>query len=147
VEGGYVVLRGDRDDIVASGSTITEALRTTAPIDVALDPVGGPSTIELINAMVPGGRLVSYGVLDDRPFEMRAANMIYRNATWQGFGIGAWLSRSSSDTLRRAERECWELLSRQPDVVPVLGQVPLRDFQAALDLLRTNRSAGKVLLT
>jgi NADPH:quinone reductase len=144
--GGYVMLSGERDEVIASGSTMAETLKTTAPFDIVLDPVGGPTTIELMDAMVSGGHLVSYGVLDDRPFEIRAATMIYRNVKWQGFGISFWLSRSSGDTLRRAQRDCWELLSRQPSVVPVVGRHILAEFQHALQSLLANRTAGKILL-
>jgi NADPH:quinone reductase len=144
---GYVVLRGDGDEVLAGGSTLVETLKTRPPFEAVLDPVGGPTSIDLINAMAPGGHLVSYGVIDDRPFEMRAATMIYRNVGWQGFGIGAWLSRSSDDTLRRAERDCWELLARQPSVVPVVGRYALAQFQAALQTLRANQTSGKVILT
>lgn len=143
---GYHLLHGESTEVLARGHSIGETLGATPAFDVVLDAVGGPATLDMIAALVPGGRLVSYGVLDDRPFEMRAANVLYRNLVWQGFGIDDWLSRSSAETLSRAQRQCWELLAEQPPLVPVAARFALDDVQAALRCLRAGRNAGKVLL-
>ncbi len=87
--------------------------------------------MELIAALAPGGRLVSYGLLDDRPFEMRAATVLFRNLLWQGFGLDNWRTNSSQETLALVGRGCWELLADQPQRVPVAGRFALDDFQAA----------------
>ncbi len=144
VEGGYALLRGD--ETVAAGHTINEALGTTPVFDAVLDAVGGPATLDIIAALLPGGRLVSYGVLDDRPFEMRAAHLVYRNLVWQGFGIDRWLDHLSPEALSRARRGCWELLAREPQLVPVAASFALNDINAAIQCMRTSRGAGKVLL-
>jgi NADPH2:quinone reductase len=143
---GYTASQGDGTHSVAVGRSIGETLGSIAPFDVVLDAVGGPGTLDMIASLVPGGRIVSYGVLDDRPFEMRAANVLYRNLIWQGFGIDRWLAQSTTETLARAQRECWELLARAPELVPVAAHFTLKDIHAALRHMRESKRVGKVLL-
>lgn len=131
---------------LAQAGDVAQTLAAVAPYDGVLDAVGGPAVPALIAATVPGGRLVSYGVLDDRPFEMHAATMVYRNLCWQGFGIDGWLNQCDAATLARAQRECWELLLHDPELVPVAARYPLGDFDAALAAARGGQG-GKVLLT
>ncbi|HJV97039.1 MAG TPA: hypothetical protein VJ608_13420, partial [Albitalea sp.] len=61
--------------------------------DTVIDPVGGPSTLDLMAACAPGATLISYGVLDDRPFELKASALVFRNLRWQGFGVDAYLNQ------------------------------------------------------
>jgi NADPH2:quinone reductase len=143
---GYIAWQGDRTHALAAGRSVAETLGSIAPFDVVLDAVGGPGTLDLIASLAPGGHMVSYGVLDDRPFEMRAANVLYKNLTWQGFGIDRWLAQSTDEVLGRARRECWELLAQEPELVPVAARFTLKDIHAAIRHVRENRHAGKVLL-
>ena len=144
--GGYVLLQGKRDEVVSRGATVAEALDGQPSFDVVLDAVGGPTTLDLMAAAAPGGRLISYGVLDDRPFEFRAATVLYRNLLWQGFGIDAWTAGSSPEILAAAMGECWSLLASEPELLPVADRFGLEDFRLALDALRQGGPAGKVVL-
>jgi NADPH2:quinone reductase len=112
-----------------------------------LDAVGGPATLDLIAATVPGGRLISYGVLDDRTFEIRASTLLHRNLVWQGFGIDAWMAGGSHERLASAFAECWSLLASEPGLLPVAGRFELKDIERALQAQRKNIAAGKILLT
>jgi NADPH:quinone reductase-like Zn-dependent oxidoreductase len=145
-DGGYVLLHGERNEAISRGATVAEALKGQASFDVVLDAVGGPTTLDLVAATTPGGRLISYGVLDDRPFEFRAATVLYRNLLWQGFGIDAWTASSSPETLTAAMAECWTLLASEPELLPVAARFGLKDFRLALDAQRRGSPAGKVVL-
>ncbi len=144
--GGYALLQGGRDEVVSRGATVAEALDGQPSFDVVLDAVGGPTTLDLMAAASPGGRLISYGVLDDRPFELRAGTVLFRNLVWQGFGIDAWTAGSSAEILAAAMRECWSLLASEPELLPVAGRFGLEDFRLALDRQRKGDPAGKVVL-
>lgn len=90
-------------DVVRAPSLarLLEALRRERGFDAVLDPIGGPSTLDLIEACAPGGSLVSYGVLDDRPFELQAARILYRNLRWSGFGIDLYLDRAGASGIAK----------------------------------------------
>lgn len=142
---GYCLLDAAGTRILAQADDVAQTLAAVAPYDAVLDAVGGPGVPALIAATVPGGRMVTYGVLDDRPFEMHAATMVYRNFSWQGFGIDGWLNQCEAATLARAQRDCWELLLRRPELVPIAACHPLRDFDAALAATSSGKG-GKILL-
>lgn len=144
--GGYVLLHAERNEAVSRGATVAETLEGQADFDVVLDAVGGPTTIDLIAAAAPGGRLISYGVLDDRPFEFRAAIVLYRNLLWQGFGIEAWTAGTSPKVFAAAMAECWSLLASEPELLPVAVRFGLKDFQLALEAQRQVSLVGKVVL-
>ena len=145
-DGDYVLLQSERDEAVSRGVTVADALHGQPGFDVVLDAVGGPATLDLMAAAAPGGRLISYGVLDDRPFEVRAATVLDRNLLWQGFGIDAWTAGSSPETLATAADECWSLLASQPELLPIAGRFGLEEFRLALDSQRQRGKAGKVVL-
>lgn len=147
--GGYSVLDGVDDRVLFTAPTVGETLRAVsreAPFDAVVDAVGGPATLDLIESLKPHGRLISYGVLADAAFPIRASTVLYRNMIWQGFGIEGWLAQTSDETLRRAQRELWEVLSERSDLLPVLGSYELADFGAALRLAHEPPGPGKVLL-
>ncbi|ALX34851.1 hypothetical protein PATSB16_07050 [Pandoraea thiooxydans] len=144
--GAYRLLDASGQRTLALGDDPSQTLAGAAPYQAVLDAVGGPGTVALIDAMAPGGKLVSYGVLDDRPFEIRAATVLYRNLTWQGFGIAGWLDQTDAAALAQARRDCWEMLARRPDLLPVTGQYPLAEYKAALRQARASQGEGKVLL-
>ncbi|RCS30893.1 hypothetical protein DEO45_03835 [Rhodanobacter denitrificans] len=141
----HSLLDASGTQVLAQADDVAQTLAAVAPYDAVLDAVGGPGVPALIAATVPSGRMVTYGVLDDRPFEMHAATMVYRNLSWQGFGIDGWLNQCGAATLARAQRECWELLAGYPELVPIAAQYPLHDFDAALAAAATGKG-GKVLL-
>jgi len=144
-DGGYALLADERLEPVSRGATVADALAGQPGFEVVLDAVGGPATVDLIAAAVQGGQLISYGVLDDRPFEFRAATVLFRNLTWRGFGIDAWTAAASAGTLAAAMAECWTLLASEPGLLPVAGRFRLAEIQRALDAARLG--GGKVVLT
>ncbi len=141
---GYRLL-GPDGAVVARGETVARTLAATAPYPIVLDPVGGPDTLQLIDRTEPGGVLVSYGVLDDRPFELRASLLLYRALRWQGFGISVWLRRAGDATLAAAAAECWAVLADDPALLPVSGRFALDEFGPALTRARASAGEGKAV--
>ncbi|NKY87032.1 alcohol dehydrogenase catalytic domain-containing protein [Nocardia veterana] len=131
---------------IALGPTVEHALTRVEPYHLVFDPVGGPDTTVLIARTVPGGYLVSYGVLDDRPFEVTASTILYKSLHWQGFAISTWLDRVSATTLDAATATCWSVLAERGDLLPIAGRYPLAEFRAALSHARESAGQGKVVL-
>jgi NADPH:quinone reductase-like Zn-dependent oxidoreductase len=144
-DNGYRLLDAE-DQTLGVGATVAEALAKVVSYNIILDPVGGPDTHVLIERTLPGGSLFSYGVLDDRPIEIKASTLLYKSLRWQGFGISGWLNRASPETLDTAMRECWTLLADHPSKLPVIARHKLADFRTALVAARKGAGEGKVLL-
>ena len=148
---GYAVLEGDTGQTIASGKSVAEALQTVVDnqgrFHAILDAVGGANTLALIDALEPRGRLISYGILDDGEITLKASRILYKNMTWQGFGIDGWLDHASQEALTAAQRELWPMLAEYPDLLPVIGRFTLSQVQDAVHAVRTIKRPGKVLLT
>lgn len=146
-DGGYSVLDGATDTALATGPTIAETLRDTGlSFHAIFDAVGGPAVSDLIDVLEPGGRLISYGLLDDGEITIRASRILYKNMIWQGFGIDAWLNKNAPEQLAVAQRELWDFLTTHSELQPVVGRFPLSDFRAAIAAARAAPRPGKVLL-
>jgi NADPH2:quinone reductase len=117
--------------------------------DVVFDAVGGPDTLLLMQVVRPEGTLFSYGVLDDRPFSMRASTVLFRDLHWRGFGINGFLETLSLELRNHGATELWQLLHEQPELLPVAERAPLSRTVDAIRRLQSDdkvRRAGKLLL-
>lgn len=148
-KGGYRATDATSGQTLSTGATVAAALQGATHdgrFHAVLDAVGGPATLDLIDALEPHGRLISYGVLDDLSFPIRASTVLYRNMHWQGFGIEGWLNRANAQTMQTCQRELWNLFAEEPELMPVLATFDLWDFGAALRAVSESRGTGKVLL-
>ena len=148
---GYAALEGDSGQTIANGKSVAEVLQAVVDNQgrfyAILDAVGGANTLALIDALEPRGRLISYGILDDGEITLKASRILYKNMTWQGFGIDGWLDHASQEALTAAQRELWPMLAEYPDLLPVIGRFTLSQVQDAVHAVRTIKRPGKVLLT
>ena len=139
-------LRGPRDERLASGDSIEQIFSEVASYDCIFDPIGGPATATLFAHTRKGGHIVSYGVIDDRPLEIRASTLLYKILCWRGFALSAFLDRSPLQKLASASQECWRVLAERPGLAHVSGRYALAEFKAAMQLARTSAGAGKVVI-
>jgi NADPH:quinone reductase-like Zn-dependent oxidoreductase len=131
---------------IGAGASVADALGDAKPYDVILDPVGGPDTLALIARAAAGATLFSYGVLDDRPIEIKASTLLYKALQWRGFAVSVWQNKASAATLANAAKECWLVLSRYPEKLPVVARYGLEEFATALPRARASAGEGKVVL-
>jgi len=131
---------------IGIGGNVADALADAKPYDLILDPVGGPDTLALIARAAPGATLFSYGVLDDRPIEIRASTLLYKALRWRGFAVSVWQNKASAETLAAAAKDCWSVLSRYPEKLPVVARYRLDEFAMALPRARASAGEGKVVL-
>lgn len=148
---GYAVLEGDTGQTIAGGKSVAEVLRVVVDSEgrfhAILDAVGGASTLALIDALEPQGRLISYGILDDGEIALKASRILYKNMIWQGFGIDGWLDHASQEELAAAQQELWPMLAEQPALLPVIGGFALSEVQEAIRATHETRRPGKILLS
>ncbi|RTQ47814.1 NADP-dependent oxidoreductase [Hymenobacter gummosus] len=108
--------------------------QATAPVDVVLDTVGGPNLVRSASVLKPGGQLVS--ILGMTP-EATA------QAEERGATTAAFLVESSG-------RQMQELAARLADGrlrAHVSATRPFAELPAALGLVETGRTQGKVVVT
>lgn len=71
----------------------TQQVRTAAGgrrVAVALDPIGGTVSADLLTLLDPGGSLILYGLMVPEPIPVYASTLVHRDLTIRGLTIGRW---------------------------------------------------------
>lgn len=141
------VARAAGADVVIDSEApgLKEALRDEGGVDVVYDAVGGPAFDAALRACRPEGRLLAIGFASGEVPQIPANLLLVKNLTVSGFWYGGMeahapgLVAASLDELLRWRAE--GLI--RPHVSHVL---PFSDFPDALELLRSRRATGKVVI-
>jgi NADPH2:quinone reductase len=135
---GAALALDPEDDIAAE-------VRALGGADVVYDTVGGALFDACLRAAKPGGRLLPIGFAGGAVPQVPANRLLVKNQTVFGLYFGAWVrahpaaARASLETLF-----AWHRLGRlHPHVSHVL---PLDEANEALELIRTRKATGKVVV-
>lgn len=151
------VARGDAKRAVASkaGAEMTidaetddlrGALKAAGPVDVVYDAVGGKLGETALRALSPEGRFLTIGFASGEIPTLRANHMLVKNIDVIGFYWGGYLKFAPevlTDSL--SELMQWHGQGKlHPHISHVL---PFDQAEAGLELLRTRKATGKVVVT
>jgi len=120
-------------------------LKELGGADVVYDTVGGDVFRAAFRATNPGGRLLPIGFAGGDVPQIPANHLLVKNLTAIGFYIGGYM-KFRPQIIRDSLQELtgWYLDGRlKPHVSNVL---PLDEVEAGLDLLRTRKATGKVVI-
>jgi NADPH2:quinone reductase len=114
-------------------------------VDHVLDPVGGQVFADSLKALNPLGSIVAIGFAGGPWQDVSPQFLVGRNVSVHGFYLGR-LTAHQPELVRTAIGELFELW--QDGVFePLVGaELPLAEANAALDLLESRTSVGKVVL-
>lgn len=139
--GGDVVLL----DGPAFAERITAAIGG-APLRLALDPVGGPLSERLADALSPGGTLVGYGALSALPFGISPRALIFKSVTVRGFWLSTWLQTANAAEKRQLYGDLARLTADGTLQARIGAVFPLERLQDAIAHASAGGGAGKTLL-
>jgi len=137
-------------DVVATDSDDwrERALEVTggAPVQAAVDSVGGSAAADLVSLLTDGGTLLSFGSMGSPTLEIPAGDLIFKQVTVKGF----WLSKINQTMSGDVRRQLFgELITRVGDgslTLPVSATYPLEQVTDAVRASLTPGRVGKVLL-
>ncbi len=114
--------------------------------DVVYDAVGGPGFMAALRATRPGGRILAIGFASGEVPQVPANLLLVKNLSVIGFYWGGYLGFAPAKlTASMSELMGWFAAGR---LAPHLGAVlPLERAAEGLELLRSRRSTGKVVIT
>ena len=140
------VRKAGADHVLESESTdLKDAVKALGGADVVIDPIGGSSTIAALRACNPGGRLVPIGFACGEIPRIPANILLVKNLSVIGLYWGAqarlWPSRISESL--RTLLNWYEAGQINPHVS---HRFSLERANEALDLLRSRRSVGKIVI-
>jgi NADPH2:quinone reductase len=133
------------DHVIDASEDITAAVRALGGADVVYDPVGGPSFKAALRATNREGRIVIIGFASGDIPQIPANHLLVKNITVIGFYWGGYLKfNPTALTDSMGELLDWYAQGRlKPHVSHV---VPLDKAADALELLRSRKSTGKVVV-
>ncbi len=132
--------------IDAETDDIREACRALGGVDVVYDPVGGDQFKSAMRACRPEARILTIGFASGEVPKIPANHLLVKNISVLGLYWGGYLAfRPQVVTDSLAQLFAWYADGRlRPHVSHVL---PLEKAQEGLDLMRTRKSTGKVVVT
>ncbi len=141
-----VAKQAGADHLIDADEDLRDRVRALGGADVVYDAIGGDTFKAAFRATNPEGRLLPIGFAGGEVPQIPANHLLVKNLTVIGFYIGGYLKfrpevvRNSFGTLFR-----WHGEGRiKPHISHVL---PLQDVDKGMELLRTRKSTGKVVIT
>lgn len=132
--------------IDADPATLRDAVKALGGADVVYDAVGGDMFTAALRATNPDGKILLIGFASGQVPEIKANHLLVKNISVHGLYWGGYL-RFAPKVLTDSMTALFQMYADgglKPHVSHVL---PLDQTAEALDLLRTRRSTGKVVVS
>lgn len=113
---------------------------------LALNAVGGPSALNLANALHPAGCHVTYGAMGRQPVKIPNGLLIFSGIRFCGFWLTRWKSKADASGVSRVFGELSSLVRAGQLRIAVDSVFPPEQFLAAIQKATTSGRNGKVLL-
>lgn len=113
--------------------------------DLALDGVGGSVFTESVEALSPGGRIVTFGMASGRVPTLATPRLFFHNRSVIGYHLLEALQREP-DRVLGAVPSLLELLASDSIEIVLDEMVPLSDAGRAHERLQNRESRGKIVL-
>ncbi len=136
------IIATDHDDWRAQLQEVTGG----AEIRVGIDSVGGTAVGDVLSTLATNGTLVVFGAMASPTMQIASSDVIFKQATVQGFWGSIVMRDMPADVKGRL---FGELVGRVLDgtlTLPVSGTFALEDFSAAVATSTAPGRVGKVLL-
>ncbi|MEO9826226.1 MAG: NADPH:quinone oxidoreductase family protein [Paracoccaceae bacterium] len=130
----------------ATSADLKDQLKAAGPVHVVYDAVGGALGEAAFSALVPEGRYLAIGFASGDIPKLRLNHALVKNIDVIGFYWGAY-AKFNQDALRDSMAELldWAATGR---ITPHISHVlPLEKAQDGLELLRSRKATGKVVIT
>lgn len=131
------------------GSFLSQVLEWTdnRGVDVILDPVGASYLGDNLKALATYGRVVLIGLLGGRQGEIDLGRVLIKRLRVIGSVLRARAVEEKADILAGMKAVVWPGLA-SGDLKPIIDRSMLiTEAAAAHDLMRSNKTVGKVILT
>jgi NADPH:quinone reductase-like Zn-dependent oxidoreductase len=115
-------------------------------VGVALDPIGGTFSADLLSLVSPGGTVVVYGRMANEPIPIHATALLDRGLTLRGATIGRWVTTTSPEQrVSDTNTACLmaQAFSSQFDVAAIY---PIAELSDAIRHATTPGKTGTVLV-
>lgn len=145
------------DELTAAGGTVVvteecdlrKELKTLcggSRPKLALNAVGGPSALNITNALATGGTMVTFGAMSKQPLKIPNGLLIFKGLKFEGFWLNRWRKNAGRTVLGETYATLAELLKAGKLSTPVHATFPLTQVVEAVEAAGQEQRGGKVLL-
>ncbi|SFK07293.1 NADPH2:quinone reductase [Celeribacter neptunius] len=131
--------------IDAGAADIREQIKTLGGADVVYDAVGEPLYEACFRATNPDGRILLIGFAGGDLPKMKPNHMLVKNITAIGFYWGGYLAFNPAP-LKASLAQLFDWAAEGTIKPHISHRLPLERFEEGLELLRSRRATGKVVL-
>ena len=136
--GADEVLSSTEDNILAGVQEITRG----AMVHYALDPVGGPGVIDLLQCLAPQGRLLVYGTLSGETIPLDPRVLIGGQRVIEGFWLSDWVKQQGVLRMLGLFRQIITLMRAGVLTTPVAATYTLDQLPQADRSMSSGRHAA-----
>ena len=140
-KGADVVLI-DGPDLAAQIALATDS----APVVLALDPVGGETFTRLADSLGYGGTIVTYGVLSGQPSSLNTGKIIFNDISIRGFWLYKWYQSADMKTKQAAFGQVIPLVAQGVLKANVDSRFSVDQIKQAVTRAAERGRNGKVLI-
>lgn len=137
------------DVVLVDGPDLAKRVRQAtggAPVRLGIDAVGGSSTLQLGDAIAPGGTVVNYGSMSGHAARLSPVALIFRDVTLRGFWLVTWMQKASREAQAALMERMAKLVAQGELRAAVDATYPLEKIHDALARAMEGGRQGKVLL-
>lgn len=124
---------------------IREIVKSLGGADVVYDPVGGEAFTAALRACNPEARILTIGFASGQVPQIPANIILVKNITVMGFYWGGYLKFNAA-ALRDSQTQLMKWYAKGKLRPHISHTRPLTQAAQALDLLRTRKSTGKIVI-
>ena len=132
--------------IDSTSANFKDQLKTAGPVHVVYDAVGGAMGEAAFSALVPEGRYLVIGFASGDIPKLRLNHALVKNIDVIGFYWGGY-AKFDQDALRNSMSELFDWAADGRITPHVSHVLPLERAQDGLELLRSRKATGKVVIT
>lgn len=138
--GADLVLVDDRDTAKAA-LAYTQGRKAK----LALNSVGGSSSLGMCKLLADGSPLVTFGAMNRDPAPFPTRYLIFNDIQLRGFWISRWYQETPRNEILALHNEVFSFMENTKIEVDVAATYPIADWQAALAHSQKAGKTGKVL--
>jgi NADPH:quinone reductase-like Zn-dependent oxidoreductase len=140
--GADEVLSSAEDKIPARVAEITGG----AMVPYALDCVGGPGVMDVVNSLSPQGRVLLYGTLSNEPIPLDPRMLIGGQRAIEGFWLSEWVKQQGVIRMLGLFRQITALMRAGVLTTPVAATYSFEQLPQAIEHVERSARGGKILL-